>query len=81
MSIKTWTVLKTQEELFKANGALLFSLLCYPRPWSQQCSGRELGGTCKPKERPWLGDVCGGPVVKSPTSQCRGCRFNPWLGS
>ena len=24
-------------------------------------------------------DIPGGPVVKTPHFQCRGCEFNPWL--
>ena len=26
-------------------------------------------------------DIPGGPVVKTPCSQCRGHGFNPWLGN
>ena len=26
-------------------------------------------------------DFRGGPVVKTPRFQCRGCGFNPWLGN
>ena len=28
-----------------------------------------------------VGDFPGGPVAKTPGSQCRGPRFNPWLGN
>ena len=28
-----------------------------------------------------VGDFPGGPVAKTPSSQCRGLRFNPWLGN
>ena len=27
-----------------------------------------------------MGDVLGGPVVKTPRSQCRGPGFEPWSG-
>ena len=26
-------------------------------------------------------DVPGGPMAKAPNSQCRGSRFEPWLGN
>ena len=26
-------------------------------------------------------DFPGGPMVKTPCFQCRGCRFNPWWGN
>ena len=69
VSIKTRTVLKAPTELLEANDALVFSLLCCPRPWSQQCSGRELGLGPRPVSTARKGpgwDVPGGPVVKSP---------------
>ena len=28
-----------------------------------------------------VGDFPGGPVVKTPCSQCRGSRFDPWSGN
>ena len=31
------------------------------------------------RKRAW--DFPGGPVVKTPHSQCRGLRFNPWFGN
>ena len=82
MSIKTWTVLKAPaRELFKVSGALLFSLLCCPRPWSQQCSRRKLGPEhVSPRKGPgW--DVCGGPAVKSPPPSAEDAGSIPGWGA
>ena len=32
----------------------------------------------KQEEKDTLGDIPGGPVAKTPWSQCRGHRFDPW---
>ena len=32
-------------------------------------------------EESWKGDLPGGPVVKTPLSQCRGTGFEPWEGN
>ena len=32
-------------------------------------------------EESWKGDFPGGPVVKTPLSQCRGTGFDPWEGN
>ena len=29
----------------------------------------------------YAGELPGSPVVKNPPCNCKGCRFNPWLGN
>ena len=45
-------------------------------PPNTRCEGRALGS-----DPGQVGDFLGGPGVKTPHSQCRGFRFNPWPGN
>ena len=48
----------------------------YPQTY---CKLNEMTGVCiKTRSR---GDFPGGPVGKTPSSQCRGPRFDPWSGN
>ena len=44
------------------------------------CRAREEESTMEAHKRNQLRDFPGGPAVKTPCSQCRGPRFDPWLG-
>ena len=43
--------------------------------------GREPKGQLLEARKERQGDFPGGPVVKTPHSQCRGPRFDPWSGN